>query len=461
MRFRILLVDPDPRSAETLGRGLAEEGYEVAAVDDPAAALALLQKKSFDLVLADQDLSSMNGVELTRRVKAVRPEAIVVLITGFGTIEEAVEAMRVGAFDYLAKPVLEEQIGLTIQRALQTKRLVEENRDLKAELHRRRGLGDLIGMSERMSRIFETVEAVAPTKATVLITGESGTGKTRLARAIHALSPRCEQPFVEVNCGALPDTLLESELFGHAKGAFTGAVRDKAGKFEEADQGTIFLDEISTASPALQVKLLRVIQDRVFERVGETVTRQVDVRLLLATNRDLLDLVREGRFREDLYYRINVVNIELPPLRERQEDIPFLLDHFLTLYTRYHEKEVQGFSPEALDHLLAYHWPGNIREIENAVERAVVLARGPKIEVQDLPPAVRAAERPVVDLRGEILPLKKALEEPEKRIIMEALERNGWNRQKTADMLGVNRSTLFHKMRKYGLLPRTKSRRRS
>ncbi len=453
MRYRILIVDPDPRSAKTLGGGLAEAGFEVASLEDGNEALDLLRRKAFDLILADQDMGSIRGIEFIRKARTVRPESIVILLTGFGTIEEAVEAMRVGAFDYLAKPIVEDQLGLAIQRALEKKKLLEENRDLKEEINRRRSLKDMIGTSERMGRIFETIESVAPTRATVLITGESGTGKTRLARTIHALSKRNDHPFVEVNCGALPDTLLESELFGHAKGAFTGAIRDKPGKFEEADQGTIFLDEIATASPALQVKLLRLIQDRSFERVGETLTRKVDVRILLATNRDLLGLVRKGKFREDLYYRINVVNIELPPLRERQEDIPFLLDHFLQRYRAFHEKEVDGFTAEALDYLMAYEWPGNIREIENAVERAVVLCRDEKIDVRDLPPAVRASERPIVDLRGEIKPLKEALEEPERRIILEALERNGWNRQKTADMLEVNRSTLFHKMKKYGLLP--------
>jgi DNA-binding NtrC family response regulator len=449
---RILIVEDDPGAAAELSSCLVDSGYEVAVSEPGTQALERLHGESFDLAVADQE--SIETEEFLRQFLAERPDLSVILLSGFGTVESAVQAMRQGAFDYLSKPVMDDELLCSVERALAQRRLLEENKDLKARLERRNGSQQIIGGSERMQEILDTVDSVAPTRATILLTGESGTGKTRIARRIHDMSPRAKGQFVEVNCGALPDTLLESELFGHARGAFTGAVRDKAGKFEEADGGTIFLDEIGTASMPLQIKLLRVLQDRLLERVGETRTREVDVRLILATNSDLEQKVQDGSFREDLFYRINVVNIELPPLRERQEDIPFLLEHFMNRFAAMHDKPVEGFGPNALDQLLAHEWPGNIRELENAIERAVVLSRGTVIEARDLPTALSSEERPVVEFRGsEILPLKIALEEPEKRIIERALELCGWNRQKTADMLEVNRSTLFHKMKKYGLMP--------
>lgn len=450
---RILVVDRDAHIAAAVSAFLQESNFDVSTCPDPAAALERIADENFQIAIVDQDACSQNGIDFMRAVQLTAPDLAVILLTGFGTIESAVEAVRSGAFDYLSKPVVDQQLDLAVRRALSQQALVAENRTLRRTLDRHRQLEKVVGTSDRMNHIFEVVESVAPTRATVLITGESGTGKTLLARAIHRLSPRAGKPFVEVNCGALPDTLLESELFGHAKGAFTGAVRDKPGKFEQADGGTMFLDEISDASTALQVKLLRVIQDRRFERIGETRTRKTDVRILLATNRKLMRLVEKGDFREDLYYRINVINIDVPPLRERQEDIPYLLDHFLSMYTEYHGKKIEGISPEALDYLLSHSWPGNIRELENAVERAVVLTRGAMIDTRDLPPSLTRKERPLVELREQVLPLKKALEAPERHIIQRALELNGWNRQKTADMLEVNRTTLFHKMRKHGLLP--------
>ncbi|MCA8970367.1 MAG: sigma-54-dependent Fis family transcriptional regulator [Planctomycetes bacterium] len=418
-----------------------------------------LRHHAVEICVFDQDLPDWDPSVLSQ-CREAKPEVPILLISGFGTVESAVEALRLGAFDFLGKPVLTDEFLLSLERALAQRTLVAENRTLRRALDRHRKLDNIVGTSDRMNRIFEVVESVAPTRATVLITGESGTGKTRLARAVHELSPRHEGPFVEVNCGALPDSLLESELFGHAKGAFTGALRDKAGKFEDADGGTIFLDEIATASTALQIKLLRVIQDRMFERVGETKTRTSDARIVLATNSDLLELVDKGEFREDLYYRINVVNVELPSLRERHEDVPYLLDHFLQLFCDLHGKAVEGIEPAALDAVLTHSWPGNIRELENAIERAVVLARGPRIELADLPPALHRRDRGEAsrfEESDEILPLRQALEEPERRIIERALELNDWNRQRTADMLEVNRTTLFHKMKKYGLLETARS----
>jgi DNA-binding NtrC family response regulator len=449
--LRILVVDRDGGLADALGRSLSPGQTMIVTANKPDT-LARLAEQTFDLLLADDDLCQRLDLDLLAAVRRHNTDMAVVFVSGNGTIEAAVRAMRHGAFDYLSKPLVDEQLRLSVERAVSQQSLMRQNRQLIAQLDRHRQLEGVIGTSERMNRIFETVEAVAATRATVLITGESGTGKTMLARAIHNLSPRAGRPFIDVNCGALPDTLLESELFGHARGSFTGAVKDKAGKFEEAHSGTIFLDEIANASPALQVKLLRVIQSRLLERVGETETREVDVRIILATNSDLAQLVAAGRFREDLYYRINVVNVDVPPLRERPEDIPFLLDHFLGLFRDYHGKWVDGCTPEALDYLLGHSWPGNIRELENAVERAVVLARGNLVDVGDLPPTL-TRRRPVVELHSEVLPLKKALEEPERLIIRRALEICRWNRQKTADMLEVNRTTLFHKMKKHGLLP--------
>ncbi|MEZ5987867.1 MAG: sigma-54 dependent transcriptional regulator [Planctomycetota bacterium] len=451
---RILIADQDQLAVETLGRWLEEARYLPHQAASGASALEMLDRHDFDLLIVEQRLEDMDGIALVGRVRAERPSLPVLMMTAYGTIEDAVEAMREGVFDYLSKPVVQDELLLAIQRALEQAALVQENASLRTQLDRRRRLDGLVGPSERMAGILEVVDSVAPTRATVLILGESGTGKTLLARTIHEHSDRRGGPFVEVNCGALPDSLLESELFGHARGAFTGAVKDKPGKFEDADGGTVFLDEVATASPALQVKLLRVLQDRIFERVGETRTREVDVRLVLATNRDLMKLVHEGSFREDLFYRINVVSIELPPLRERIEDVPFLIEHFLASFAEYHGKRVVGVAPEALDAMLAHDWPGNIRELENAVERSVVLARGDLVELGDLPTALRGRDRPLVELRDQVLPLKLALEEPERLIIQRALELNGWNRQQTADMLEINRTTLFHKMRKYGLMPR-------
>ncbi len=452
-----LILENDPNAAEDYHRALRMEGLSPTVSRSPEDALQAMEKQDFSLAILDQDLLGDQALPFLKEAKNKQPDMAMVLMAGFSTIEEAVTAMQWGAFDFLSKPIHGDQLSLSVRKALDRKSLVEENRNLKAELERRQRMEKVVGVSEKMGRIFETIEAVAPTRASVLMTGESGTGKTLLARTLHQLSPRQNAPFIEVNCGALPETLLESELFGHAKGAFTGAIQDKAGKFEDADTGTLFLDEIATASPGLQVKLLRAVQDRSFERVGETKTRQVDVRIIFATNQDLLQLVHTGGFREDLYYRINVVNIELPPLRERQEDIPFLIERFLEEFNRFHGKNIKAVTPEAMDYLLAHPWPGNIRELENAIERAVVFARSSGITPEDLPPQIRGSARPVVELQGEILPLKQALEEPERNIIIHALEANDWNRRRTADMLEINRTTLFHKMKKYGLLPTEKS----
>ena len=341
-------------------------------------------------------------------------------------------------------------MDMAIQRALNQREVIEENKTLKAQLDLRFGMENIIGHDHRMLKIYDMIDSVADTRATVLITGESGTGKSMIARAIHRRSSRRDRPFVEVACGALPETLLESELFGHVAGAFTGAAGDKLGKFMQADRGTIFLDEISTASPGMQVKLLRVLQDLEFEQVGGTKTFKIDTRVILATNEDLTRAVAEGRFRQDLFYRINVINIELPPLRERISDIPLLAEHFLRQVSADAGKKVEGFTEEAMTALGRFRWPGNVRELENVIERAVLLGKGTVIGIDDLPAAVVAAGPARLEPVGEQT-LKHALEAPERQIILEVLEANQWNRQATAETLGINRTTLYKKMKRLGL----------
>jgi DNA-binding NtrC family response regulator len=455
MASRILIADSDPSWRE-LAPVLRASGGEVAVCASVSAALDELAGAEPDLLVADLHLEGGGGLALLERAQALHPDLAIVLVAAFGTVEDAVHAMRRGALDFLSKPFSSDQLVLAAGRALEQRRLRRENHDLRAALDDRLRLDKLIGADPRMHAVFKTAKAVAPTRTTVLLTGESGTGKTLLARAIHGLSERRERPFVEVNCGALPEALLESELFGHVRGAFTGAVKDRTGKFEAADGGTIFLDEIGTSSPAFQVKLLRVLQDRVIERLGEQRPVPVDVRVLLATNLDLLQEVRAQRFREDLYYRINVVAIEMPPLRERRGDIQSLAEHFLRRFCAENHKGRLRFAPGVLDALVAAPWPGNVRQLENVIERAVVLCEGGAIGPVDLPPDLARAPWPAaaasIDDGGPILPLRAALEIPEKRIIERALARFAGNRQATAAALGINRSTLFNKMRRHGLL---------
>jgi DNA-binding NtrC family response regulator len=460
-KANILIVDDDPLVADSLAVFLRRRHYEVAVETDSHRALRVLRDKTpIDLLLSDVNMPGLDGFALLKEARKADPSLVVVLLTGYGTIESAVKAMREGAEDYVTKPVIDEEMLLTVERALKRRSLTQENEQLKRQLNRSLKLENLIGSDHRMRKIYETMATVAATRATVLISGESGTGKSLIARAVHHASPRKQQPFVEVNCGALPESLLESELFGHRRGAFTGADSDRLGKFKRADSGTIFLDEISTASAAFQVKLLRILQERRFERLGDDESIEVDVRVLLATNIDLKAAVERGGFREDLFHRINVVNIHIPPLRERRGDIPLLADHFLRRYTRENEKPIAGLDDDALSKLVAYNWPGNVRELENAIERAVVLTRGEQLTPEDFPPEI-SGQQPVAnnnaafDFRPDgrtIVPLKKALEGPEKEIIAATLASVNWNRQKAARLLDINRTTLFNKMRKYGLL---------
>jgi DNA-binding NtrC family response regulator len=452
----ILIVDDDPIVPRTLRILLQKHGHEVETAPSAEEAIARLESESFDVVISDINMPGADGFELLRQAKRLHPGTEVVLVTGYGTIENAVRGMREGAFDYVTKPVLDDEMVMVVRRALESVRLRSENADLRARLANAEGTRRAVGRDAAFLKVFETIEAVAPTRATVLITGESGTGKSLVARTIHEASNRSGEPFVELNCGALPEGLLESELFGHAKGSFTGAVHARPGRFLAANGGTLFLDEIGNASPALQVKLLRVIQERCFEPVGSEETVEVDVRLILATNEDLPSKVENGSFRRDLFYRISVVPVHLPPLRERRGDIPLLAAHFLRRFADQNEKTVRRVDDNAMTVLQAHTWPGNIRELENAIERGVILCQGESITPRDLPPDLtRSVATPEP---GQTLPLRKALEIPEREIIERTLRNHNWNRQETAAALMINRTTLFNKMRKYGLLGRHASR---
>jgi DNA-binding NtrC family response regulator len=449
----LLVVDDDRHICEAMADYLRDLGYRTETANTCEEALARIKEFGFEVVICDVSLPDRDGFQLLEWAVKHAPDTSVILITGYGTIESAVEAIRIGAFDYLTKPVIDDELNFSIQRALGQRKIVEENKRLRARLDERFGLSNIIGRDYKMSRMFDLIESVADTRTTVLVLGENGTGKTITARAVHQLSSRREKPFIEVACGALPDTLLESELFGHVEGAFTGATSNKPGKFLQADGGTLFLDEIGTASPSLQVKLLRVLQDREFEPVGGTKTHRVDVRLILATHENLEERVRSGEFRQDLYYRINVVTITQPALRERIGDIPLLVDHYLAEFNEQTGKQVRKFDEQAMQVLQRYHWPGNVRELLNVVERAVVLAKSELITADDLPESLQQAPLETQPLAGRLRGgnLKSALANPERQIIVEALDANGWNRQDTARMLGINRTTLYKKMKRYDI----------
>lgn len=449
-RGSLLLVDDDRFVLDSMADWLREKGYTVSAVRTQREALTRIDQSPFDLVLTDIRLEEGDGFDVLEHCRAVRPEAAVILITGYATADTAVEAIRAGAFDLLTKPLIDEELELAIDRALSQRLVIEENAKLKAQLDLRFGMENIVGRDHRMLRIFDMIDSIADTRATVLITGESGTGKSLVARAIHRRSARRDQPFVEIACGALPETLLESELFGHVAGAFTGAIGDKRGKFMQADGGTIFLDEVGTSSPNMQVKLLRILQDFEFEPVGGCKTYRVDTRVILATNEELTRSVAAGRFRQDLYYRINVINIELPSLRQRIADIPLLASHFLRQICEETGKQVDGFTDEAMMLLQSHSWPGNVRELQNAVERAVLLGKHRQVQPEDLPRDLSSSSPTVVG-RAKATSLKQALEGPERRIILETLQEHSWNRNETAIQLGINRTTLYKKMKRLGL----------
>jgi len=449
-RGNLLLVDDDRHLLDSMAEWLREQGYRVDTASAVAAANAAVDRKKFDLVLADVRLGEGDGFDILAHCRDKHPHVGVIMLSGYSGVESAVEALRGGALDFLSKPLIDDELEMAIQRALNQRQVIEENKNLKAQLDLRFGMENIVGHDARMQRVFDLIDSVADTKTTVLVTGESGTGKSLIARAIHRRSARRNKPFIEVACGALPETLLESELFGHVAGSFTGATGDRMGKFMQADGGTIFLDEIGTSSPGLQVKLLRVLQEFEFEQVGGTKTFRVDARVVLATNDDLGKLVAEGRFRQDLYYRVNVINIELPPLRERIADIPMLARHFLARVCEESGKQVRDFTDEALAAMQRYRWTGNVRELHNVVERAVLLGKGELVRAEDLPPHLHLGGPLPAVVPGQ-RGLKNALADPERQIIMDVLEAHHWNRNQTADALGINRTTLYKKMKRLGL----------
>ncbi|MFV1968727.1 MAG: sigma-54-dependent transcriptional regulator [Pirellulaceae bacterium] len=446
----LLLVDDDQHVLDSMADWLREQGFDVEESNGCRDAIQQIDRTFFDLVLADIRLEDGDGFEILAHCRVNHPEMTVILLTGYGTVETGVEAIRAGAFDLLTKPLIDEELRMSIDRALAQRQVLAENEKLKEQLDLRYGMENIVGHDRRMLRVFDMIDSVADTKATVLISGESGTGKSLIARAIHRRSGRRDGPFVEIACGALPESLLESELFGHVAGAFTGAIGEKMGKFLQADGGTIFLDEIGTASPSMQVKLLRVLQDFEFEQVGGSKTCHVDSRVVLATNEDLSRAVADGRFRQDLFYRVNVINVELPSLRERISDIPLLAGHFLGTVCEEAGKQVSGFADDALTAIRRYHWPGNVRELQNVVERAVLLGKSSVITLDDLPTHVTAGT-PVSVQPTVGRSLKDALDAPERQIILDTLQTHNWNRNVTADALGINRTTLYKKMKRLGL----------
>lgn len=448
----LLFVDDDWCVQDAMGDYLRSQGYRTETASSCDDAIERMREFPFEVVVCDVSMPDKNGFDLLQWARRHAPECAVILLTGLGSIESAVEAIRMGAFDYLTKPVHGDELNMAIQRAREQNQARSDNPSGISGCRNANPLHGIVGRDFKMMRMFELIERVANTRSNVLVLGESGTGKTVTARAIHQLSNRADRPFVEVACGALSDTLLESELFGHVAGAFTDATHDKTGKFLQADGGTLFLDEIATASPQLQIKLLRVLQDGEFEPVGSTQTHRVDVRLVLATNEDLEKAVDNGQFRADLYYRINVISLTQPSLRDRAGDIPLLVEHYLKLFSEQTGRTVHGFDDQAMNALQLYHWPGNVRELVNVIERAVVLGTHDYLSIADLPEKLFTKGDPdESDSSRQVGPLKKALSTPERQLIIQALESNGWNRVKTAKALNINRTTLYKKMKRHDI----------
>ncbi len=455
MKHKLLIIEDDELTREALKELLGVE-YMVMAADNGESALELLEKDDFALLITDLKLPGIDGVEVVKRAKKVSPETVSIILTGYGTIESAVEAMKHATYNYLTKPFSNDDLLLNVKRAIEYYELKRENLNLKEEIKQRYSFEKIIGKSKPMLEIFEMIKMVADTDSSILVLGESGTGKELIAKAIHYNSSRKHAPFIPVNCGAIPGELLESELFGYDKGAFTGAVASRQGRFERADSGTIFLDEIAEMALHLQVKLLRVIQEREFERVGGNRTIHVDVRIIAATNRNLEDAVEKKIFREDLYYRLNVIPIVVPPLRDRKEDIPLLVDHFLKLMSKKKKRNIKGVSDEAVEVLTNYPWPGNIRELENIIERVVILKQDDApITPHDLPFNIRnvkSSRSLSFEIPKNGIKLTHVVEELEKEFIAKALDKTGGVKSKAAELLGINRTTLIEKMKKKGLL---------
>ncbi len=452
-RKTVLIVDDDGAHRTMLRTLVGGWGYDIVEADDGSTAIEMVQERPFDLVLMDVRMLKVSGLEALERIKAFNPAIPVTIMTAYSSVETAIEALKKGAYDYLTKPLDFDKLRLTIERAMEHVRLKEENRILKENLGKHFDMQNIIGRSPAMINLLETVAHVAPSEATVMITGESGTGKELIAGVIHYNSPRKDGPFVKINCAAITETLLESELFGHEKGAFTGAERRKEGRFYQAHKGSLFLDEVSEMPLAMQVKLLRVLQERELTRVGGEKVIQVDVRVIAATNKDLVDLRNRGLFREDLYYRLNVVSLEIPPLKKRRDDIPLLAQHFLEMFSAKNNKEIKGFTPRAMDLLIRYDWPGNVRELMNAVERGVVLARTEYLDDQDFSIIQNTSRQPAetfsaFNQKDNNLPL----EEVEKAAILRMLESVAGNKSEAARRLGITRKTLHKKLKKYGVM---------
>ncbi|UCG13294.1 MAG: sigma-54-dependent Fis family transcriptional regulator [Deltaproteobacteria bacterium] len=441
---RILVVDDEPMVCLALTNWLAEENYLAKAVEDGHRAIATMREENWDIVLLDLRMPGMDGMEVLQQIKDISPQTVVIMMTAYASIPSAVQAMKEGAYDYIVKPLDVDQLTLMLKRIVEHQQLITENILLRQRLAEQYEFQDIIGKSDAMQSIFEMIKAVTDTNATVLITGETGTGKELVARAIHSNSSQRYGPFVATSCGALPETLLESELFGYEKGAFTGAERTKKGRFELAHGGTLFLDEVGDISMKTQIKLLRVLQERSFKRLGGTETIKVDVRLITATNRDLVACIEEGSFRSDLYYRLNVVSIHLPPLRQRKEDIPLLAAHFMNKYNVEFNKKFDRVERKAMDLMVDYHWPGNVRELENAIERAIVIDQGPEVKVKHLP--FCNLEIPQIGNEDS-----HTLQEVERLHIEKMLTRHDWNIAKTARLLNIDRTTLHKKIKKFGL----------
>lgn len=459
MTPRILIVDDDQSFRFLLEEALKKEGYFVGVAKNGEEALNIYKKESFDIVTLDIKMPKMDGFEVLSQMKQIHPEQLIVIITAYGAQKIAIEAVKKGAYDYFTKPFDIDELRLVIKRAIECNRLNKENRQLRQELQKRYGFNEIIGNSGKMLEVFEIMKKVIATDVTVLIQGDSGTGKELVARAIHFNSTRKNAPFVKINCAAIPEGVLESELFGHEKGAFTDASFKKIGRFEAADHGTIFLDEIGDMSLATQAKVLRVLQEKEFERVGSTTPINVDLRILVATNKDLFRAVKEEQFREDLYYRINVVSINLPPLRQRHEDIPLLFEHFMHKFNKEFDKSIKHISLGAMELLMKYSWPGNIRELENVLQRAIILAEEDIITNKDLPFYIQCLDNEIkvdtesVDFSKSLIDtVKDIVDGVERQIIVKALEKTNWNRTESARMLKISRKSLFNKMKRYHLI---------
>jgi len=450
---RILIVDDEKGMREFLSIMLKKEGYDPVTAENGQKAIAMLQEDVYDLVITDVRMPKAGGVDVLKAVKETSPDTVVIMITAYATAETAVEAMKEGAYDYIMKPFKVDEIKLVVRNALEKRRLREENILLRREVEAGKGSENFVGKSAPMRKVFELIAKVADKQSTVLITGESGTGKELAARAVHNLSGRRDKPFMYIHCGALPEHLLESELFGHVKGSFTGAVDNKEGLFEVAEGGTVFLDEISETTPAFQVKLLHVLQDREFKRVGGTSDIKVDVRIIAATNKDLVHEIAKGSFREDLFYRLNVIPIYMPPLRERSDDIPALVEHFLAKYRK--DGRPERVSPEAMKMLMGHEWKGNVRELENIVERACTLSDGPVISPEHLPVEVMGITRDTRTLSGDVpkdgMDLERLLDDVEKDFLLKALKKTGGAKTEAAKLLGLSFPSFRHRLKKYGI----------